>query len=764
MSKGTRRHQHTSAVVFALLGLAVSLLLPVTSSLAAGVVKKPPPGHPRVYVRPNDLPAIRAKLSLPAFRNTWEKIKALSKRPPEKGGPFCSAFIYLMTGDKQEGRRGITGMLSILKKTEDARTFKMPMHAAACTYDWCYPLLTADEKNQYVKEFQRIARLHSPGYPARNCNAVVGHATEGWLLTAQLPAGAAIYDETPEMFDAAAKLFFEKFVEVRDFYYPSHAHHQGDSYGSGRFVYDLASSWLFRRMGYGDVLSREQQFVPYHLVYCLRPDKKQIRRGDSYDDSGRSGRKSLNFMLSGTYYNDPYLLSMADDPHFHDTTIYEPILEILFRDSRVQKRPLTDLPLTRYFAGPMGEMVARTGWTMGKESRDAVIYMRIGEYFFGNHQCRDWGTFQIYYRGALAIATGLYEGKNPDSKYGSDHWKCWLHQTIAHNGMLVFDPAEPISRKRGANDGGQIIPNNGRDHPGSLEQLKTLGYKIGEVKAHEFGPDEMVPEYSYIAGDITKAYTKKVSCVTRSMVTLNLKNRSAPAALIVFDRVASANPAFKKTWLLHSIQEPAVSGTTMTVVRNQDGYGGKLVTECLLPLKPRIVKIGGPGKEFWLESTRKNYFTKKNRPGVEPGAWRVEVSPNAPAKADLFLHAMTAMDDKTPKAPPVQRIDSHSHAGAQVLDRVVLFGRSHVPVKQAKFKLEGTRRCKVLVCDLVPGKWSVSRAGRTFKRDVPVTEEGRCLYFEATAGEYALRQTSTSVPKARKDLFWERLRKQSKRK
>ena len=52
----------------------------------------------------------------------------------------------------------------------------------------------------------------------------------------------------------AACFFFERFVPVRNFYYPGHAHHQGDSYTS-RFLHDQLASWLFRRMGAGDVLT-----------------------------------------------------------------------------------------------------------------------------------------------------------------------------------------------------------------------------------------------------------------------------------------------------------------------------------------------------------------------------------------------------------------------------------------------------------------------------------------------------------------------------
>ena len=42
----------------------------------------------------------------------------------------------------------------------------------------------------------------------------------------------------------------------------------------------------------------------------------------------------------------------------------------------------------------------------------------------------------------------------------------------------------------------------------------------------------------------------------RSFLFYNLKDETHPAAMIVFDRVVSKNKDFKKTWLLHGVEEP----------------------------------------------------------------------------------------------------------------------------------------------------------------------------------------------------------------
>lgn len=712
-------------------------LLAVIFHLNSGDIRIPPlpKGHPRVYVRPEDLTLIRRKIEMPEFSRAWESVRRSSHS-------LCLAFLHLVTGDERAGREAIERWFKSLEGDWDnpdrlGRVFLNYMHVGACIYDWCYDLLTDEEKGRFIRAFERIAASHSPGYPARaNSPAVVGHVTEGWLLTGQLPAGVAIYDESKTMYEAAARLFFERFVPVRNFLYPAHMHHQGDSYIVTRFIHDIAASWLFRRMGAGDVFSPQQRFVPYQLIYHLRPDGKQMRSGDTFDERGDSPGKRLLMLLTGTYYDDPYLLWMADSGVFKSYKDIGGVFELLFRKPGSEKRPINELPLTKYFPSPMGEMVARTGWDMGAESRAAVVHMRIGEYFFGNHQHKDFGTFQIYYRGPLAISTGVYD------LYGSPHWRNYYHQTISKNGLLIFDPSE---RRKwdAANDGGQRWPK-GTDHPRDLEMLLSPDYKMGEVTAHSFGPDPKTPDYSYIAGDITNAYSPhKVRSVTRSMVTLNTRNPTYPCILVVFDRIVSTDPTFKKSWLIHSIQEPEVEGRTITIICDgeaPDGgrYGGKLVVESLLPENGEIVKIGGKGKEFWIESTRTNYAPIKIRRHAEPGAWRIEVSPRLKREADLFLHVLTVMDITTSSRPTVRRMETDTTVGAKVLDYIVLFAKENRLLRETRFTVKDKGSVKALICDLEPGIWSIGRNGVRIGQ-IRVAGEDKCAYLDAREGDHLLK-------------------------
>jgi heparin/heparan-sulfate lyase len=187
----------------------VILLLPVTAPAGAGTeLPEIPKDHPRVYVRQENLAAIRSRLELPEFAESWNAVRR-SRRP------LCRAFVYLIRGDREAGRQAVTDALGELRRCTDARTPDNAMHWGACVYDWCHDLLSREERSQFISEFQRIAASHHPGYPASpEGHAVVGHGTEGWVLTDQLPAGLAIHDESPRMFEAAANLFFSRFGRI----------------------------------------------------------------------------------------------------------------------------------------------------------------------------------------------------------------------------------------------------------------------------------------------------------------------------------------------------------------------------------------------------------------------------------------------------------------------------------------------------------------------------------------------------------------------
>jgi heparin/heparan-sulfate lyase len=385
--------------------------------------------------------------------------------------------------------------------------------------------------------------------------------------------------------------------------------------------------------------------------------------------------------------------------------------------------------------------------------------MKVNEQFYGNHQHMDGGSFQIYYKGPLAIDSGSYQGAS--GGYNSPHNKNYFKRTIAHNSLLIYDPSEKFAcwnyggagkTEFATNDGGQRMPGDRWDTCRSFENLLSESYTVGKTLGHAFGPDQHTPEYTYLKGDITKAYTAKVEDVRRSFVFLNLEPKGnadlnpegemteIPAVMIVYDHIVSADPSFKKYWLLHSIEEPQTGTQEFTVMRTKDGDTGKLHCSVLLP-EANVEKIGGPGKDCWVFGENyPNAATTRPDPCNERGAWRVEVTPKTAAKEDCFLNVIQVAETSCKKMLPVQRIDADKVVGVSVADRVVTFSRDSKALSEEfcfEIPKSAGKSIKVLVTDLAPGKWTVLN-GKKVIEQAQVDPESGSIYFNAAPGKYTL--------------------------
>lgn len=721
----------------------------------------PPREHPRLYVRSKDIPELRARLKDPALQDVWKELQGMraERRPdeiPEKkdfrfyfnqrGATVVAeldALDYLVNNNKKAGRNAIRIMCDTLRTVElpdggdVARGWGLMMVCGAIVYDWCYDLLTEKEKESFVKSFVRLAGRLECGYPPVKQGSISGHSSEWMIMRDLLSAGIAIYDEFPEMYNLGASRFFREHLPARNFFYPGHNYHQGTSYFNVRFANDLFPLWIFDKMGFPNIYHPSQQFVLYDAIYRRRPDGQVLPAGDENPTGGKAKSYSLPAFLASSYYKDEYL-----NYEFMRNPQVEPhckIFELLWRDTKLGKRSPDDLPLTRYSGSPFGWMIARTGW----DENSVIAEMKINEYHFMNHQHLDAGAFQIYYKGPLAIDAGTYQGTS--GGYNSPHNKNFFKRTIAHNSLLVMDPDEKFACSNyggadrtdfAANDGGQRMPGVNWGELMDLDQLRNGNFKVGTILSYDFGPDRGVPLYSYLKGDIAEAYTDKVKEAKRSFVFLNFKDDRIPAALVVFDKVVSTNPDFKKYWLLHSIEEPAVAGNRTTIMRTKDGDNGMLYNITLLPetQNSEVRKVGGPGKEFWVFGT--NYPNiPANDPANERGEWRIELSPKKPSCEDLFLNVMQVADNSQKNFHEVGLIDTGEVIGVGIADRIVTFSKDGGRVSMPFTVNTGGKSVKFLLTDLLPGTWQIQKDGKVFEPAVLAGANG-IIYFEGPAGEY----------------------------
>lgn len=711
-------------------------------------VPVPPNEHPRLYLRAKDVPDLAARLKHPALQPTVERMDKLAKQHPmfdiER-----RAVGLLAKPDREATRKLIADGLAVLRamkladRRDACRETGRAMVTGAIVYDWFHAQLTQEDREAYRAELVRLAKTLECGYPPKGQGSVTGHSSEAMIMRDMLSAGIAMYDEFPEMYDHAAGRFFRDHLPARNWLYDGHAYHQGDSYGPYRFAWDTFPLWIFDRLGAGNVYNPAQAQVPYYYIYATRPDGQRLRGGDTFGSAPRRGEPwpiGPGPLFTASYYGDGVALG-----HFlthGGLREGEALFELLWRDPELKPLPQDDLPHSRYFAEPFGWAIARTGW-----GEDAVVAeMKVNAYNFCNHQHLDAGAFQIYHKGALAIDTGAYSGSS--GQYGSPHCKNYYWRTIAHNSLLIYDPAEKFGGEYG-NDGGQRLPN-GRSEPRTLDVLRDPknGYRTGEVLAHGIGPDPKRPEFTLLKGDITAAYGPKVKQAIRSFVFLDLKDAKLPAAMVVFDRVVASDPAFKKYWLLHSMEEPKIDGATAVVDRAGEGGGGRLHLSALLPEANNLAmgKVGGPGKEFWVFGTNwpndPSAGASKN-PSHEPGAWRIEISPAKPAAEDLFLTAMQTTSIEGGSVAPVARVEAGGWVGCQIGapsgDRIVLFRRDGTVSGEAvRFETPAGKDARVLAGDLQPGRWSASRQGAPGAKTFDVSAPAMAAYFEVTPGRWTL--------------------------
>lgn len=731
----------------------------------------PPPAHPRLYFQSRDIATIKARMLKSQNANAlaaYQRLLAtetdgilgaaifaggMNYNSDTLGAIEAQALKYALDQDVASGTRAVTAIKNVLRTLElndsiqdITRQMGHVIYVSSAVYDWCHPLLTAGDRNIIILTCESIAKRMEVGYPPSRQGAITGHAGEAQLLRDLLSFGIATYGERPDIYHYVAGRLLAQFIEPRDYWYRSHTHYQGDSYGNYRHAWELVFQWIMRRLAGGTVFSAEGEFVPYQWIYARRPDGQMFRDGDSYQETGGvlgaywKGDLTPTF-YSANFYGNPFVKAqyIATDPTFAGTAsngLLTPVSYLLFNDPDLGGQSHTaTFPLTKYFGPPHGMVIARTGWlSPGQvrfDSNIAMAQMTIGEQWSANHQHLDAGSFQLYYKGALASESGIYDS------YGTPEDKNYNKETIAHNALLILDPSEVTSA---VNSGGQRRPGG---EMSTFSAWMHGGYDRGKVLDYGHDAVSPVPQYSYIKGDITRAYTAKVSEVLRSMLFMPLDDPTHPAVLVVMDKVTAANPAFKKTWLLHMQQDPVLSGQTAVIKRDTSGYDGRMDLTCLLPRAAVMTKIGGPGNEFNINGV---HYPPQTYGGsaCEYGRWRIEVSPAAESATDYFLHAMQ-VSDASANAPPLAAtlIETDDLAGLKIGNRVAVFAKGRERMfGPVAFTIPGseTGRLRVLVAGMKEGGWSIQQDGTPVAQASASPESGVIFFENARAGSFRLER------------------------
>jgi len=676
------------------------------------------------------------------------------------------ALSYLLTRDESFAQKAIEEMRrSHPPELVGSRTY--PEYVKwSLAFDWLYnyPGFDAQLKDRVALELLKAAAKMMEDQSLKEVQLAMYHNYPVRYLTLAVFALTAI-EGHPSVESRAAPLrahaqeVFDHILDLTNFITPDGGYHESMDYQRITYAPLALLAELRRTVGNNDPARRYTLFHHYTDTYLYKvlPDGTTARDDDN-EFPYLQWEDNICLAYAVNRFKDPFaawILRNSGWPSRKDYRI--PITQFLWDDQDVVPRnpaDTNDAELSRnYFFRGIGHLIMRDGF--GPDS--TWIEFNSGPYL-AKHDHLDQNHFSIYHKGYLATESGA---DYTDTE--SPHYLNYYRRTIAHNSMLVFKPGEKFfwaeNLWAAANDGGQRMDssrywNTVRSRE-DFERTRDL-WDTGQMEATDYQPGA----YHYARGNATRAYQPaKMEYFTREVAYTPGNN-----VLVIFDRVRSTDPNYKKVWLLHGVGEPRVSaeakardighgGTAYanaTVFTSEDGQG-RLRVHSLLPREREVVKRGGPGFEFWTPGdefgggwgsgknwpldppaggplTTDPYLRKmwktfwgddfdkllpSNTRAVVPAVWRVEVSPSKPAKEDFFLHVLEIGDRGDQRAPRVELVDGSNLIGALVEGgAITLFATLDGPVTSGEVTIPAVDTNWLLISGLKPhAKYELQMTG-----------------------------------------------------
>jgi heparin/heparan-sulfate lyase len=717
-----------------------------TAAIAYRPTVVPPVSRPRIWVNEESLPKVRANLTQGENAPLWAQVREaaavafelevepgteISYDSKLEEAAVAKAFVYLMSGEKERGQEAVALIRTYLSAVEFGnllditREIGRAIYSAALVYDWCYDLMSPDDRESVQHHLMRLADDMEIGWPPFKQTLINGHGNEAQVNRDLLCMAIALYDEDSVPYRYCSYRVLEELVPMRRFEYQSPRHNQGVSYGPYRFGWDMHAAWLFYRMTGKRVFDDNIADVCKFWLYMRLPNEETFRDGDGFAD-GRRANLGITSLLSYAYGNDPVI---KRDFERQGGLPHDPILVLLLNDPNLATaEDFGSLPLSLDFGPILGSMIARTGWNMGQNASDVVVEMKGGGYHFGNHQHSDAGSFQIYYRGLQAVDLGQYHF------YGTPYDYNFCKRSVSHSMMLAVDPDEKFLRTP-ANDGGTRFIQSS---PITPEQARTdPTFANGTVVSADFGPSRQRPFYSYFSVDLTSAYSEKVEAYVRTFCFLNLDDEKIPAVLVVLDNMTTARPEFRKYWQVNSLNLPETT-VDGVILRNSDlGLAGKVDLRMLRPkADERDLQILS-GED--ANSVFGQFFTPPKPDRPEANGHRVMFSPTKEQVNDVFLTVMSMSDEKAQELP----IDLAELPDAFVLtlaDRVVVLSRTGELLERAlQVEVRGDESCQLLLGGLAPGAWSIRDEEGKVQFNTRVEANRNSAFFVVPGGKYTVQ-------------------------
>lgn len=724
----------------------------------------PPAAHPRLWVNSETLPAIRQRIQDTSHQAAWAKVKqgALQKFAfefdPQQEISYDEkleqavekkAFYYLVEKDREVGKEAVSLMVNYLSVLDFgnvtygdiSREIGRAIYTASLVYDWCNELLSPSQKTALLGHLYRLARDMEIGWPPFfGAESIInGHGNEAQICRDLLAMSIAIYDEDPEPYKYTAFSVLEQLVPMRKFEYQSPRHNQGIDYGGYRFGWEMHAAWLFYRMTGYPVFDDNLKNLPYYWLYMRTPDGKMLRDGDmfnvKYAQSGDFYWKNPQTMLLCYAYsgNSLFKAEFIKQGGLPDN----PVLFLLLDDPALKADfNLNQLPLTKDFGPVLGSMVARTGWEEQKESGNVIAEIKGGGFHFGNHQHADAGAVQIYHHGIQVGDLGLY------LSYGSPYDFNFNKRSAAHSMMLVKDPAEPLLFRTKTNDGGTRFSQR---FPKTVQEvLNDPWFHTGFVRSSATGPDVYKPSYSYFNTDLTAAYTAKVQHYSKSFLFLNLDRNDVPAAIILLDDIKSANPGFKKTWQINTLNQPEAENGIFKLHSSLNGKSGTTYVNMLLPaVTDRIYRLLSGDSSAVVEG---DYY-KARSAWPEANGTRILLSPVAPKEQDHFVTVFQVAEGSN-AALPLQFSNKGDIYIFRIADKIIVMAKpGHLLNEHIEIWVPDDGVYEIITAGLQSGFWNLSCAEQQLNRNINILKNNNTFSWKSKGGTFLLSHQRVYVVK-----------------
>jgi len=581
-----------------------------------------PEDHPRLFVRPEDLPHLR-RLAEGELKDRYAELlktcdRLLADPPPTAeppkypadverkserwreiwwgnrvytiralGGAATLGFTYRLSGNEQYGRLARQILLDCAGWDPQGATgyryndeAGMPYaYYFARTYTFVHDLLSEPQREQCRRVMQvRGNEMYRHLCPRHLWRPYSSHSNRAWHFLGEV--GIAFHGEIPEADQwvwFAANVFFNTYPVWCD---DEGGWHEGSSYWSsyiGRFTW-----WAdVMRAALGIDAYRKPYFaqVGYYPMYLLPPGKT----GGGFGDLCAS-RKAADFVplvsqlasQSGNGHWQWYVEQMGG-PKGMDGYVG------FVRGSlpKVTPQAPDDLPTSRLFRGTGQACLNATLL----DARDNVqVVFKSSPFGTQSHGYEANNSFLLWAYGERLLVRSGYR-----DIYGSDHHRLWMWSTRSVNNITV----------------------NGRG------QLAHSAAAQGRITAFQ-----TTPQIDVVAGEAAEAYRTKTELVPDDVMLKRFSRTIVfvkPELVVVYDRLVAPEPATFQYWL-HATER--FDARRQSDIRLRVGEVG-----C------RIALLEPAG----LRLTQTNQYDPNPRPRISLREWHLTAETTTPREQVEFV-------------------------------------------------------------------------------------------------------------------------------